>query len=195
MVKALILCATLGASTSTLAQSAAIISFTAEQVGEKVLLQFTFSKGHTCSDTRIQRADSSLAFATIGVIPGVCGSSESEESYTFIDSFPIHGEINAYRISLAGLSYSDTLSLEVVPARSGQLLLFPNPTADVIRISLPTMATRTIELWNDQGHLLLATETTEAFLALDLRSYSPGPYLVRAAEQGRTVYSATFIKL
>ena len=177
-------------------QIAQVVAFTADQIGSRVLLAFTFGKGSTCNDTQIQRADTSLQFTTIGRILGVCGSVDREESYTYVDSFPSHGEVNHYRISLAGLGYSDTIALDVVPISDDALLLFPNPADYVLgySIGVNTSGQHVITITDEQGRLVLEMTNTGYHGSASVAHLQAGAYSVKVRlDDGQLI--ASFIKL
>jgi hypothetical protein len=96
----------------------------------------TFSENHT-HVFEIQRADSTLLFASIGKVDAA-GDSKQTIDYDFIDMLPSAG-MNYYRIRAVDLDGSIAYS-RVVAARyesDGALILFPNPVrqGEEIRIS------------------------------------------------------------
>jgi hypothetical protein len=179
----------------TSAAQPGVLEVSAVQAGTKVLIHFSISKGTTCNDTRIERADTSLQFGVIGTIPGVCGDTESDQSYSFTDSLPRQGEENLYRISLAGLEYSDTVSLFVVPSAADLLLIFPNPVGDVLNASRPEPGTATMQIWNALGKLVHSSSINGSYIQLDVSHLGRGTYLLMVGSDGKPAYSSVFAKL
>lgn len=177
------------------AQNAVLTEFTADQVGEKVLIAFTFSKGNTCNDTQIQRANHSMQFQTIGSIPGVCGSNDKEESYSFVDSFPLYGETNFYRIWLSTLGVSDTIALDVKPASDNGIIVFPNPATDLVGIAFPEIPDAIIQVHDRLGRAVFSQAAVGRNLEVSLGSWQAGSYFVSLSANGRIVFQDVLIKL
>ena len=177
------------------AQNAVLTEFTADQVGEKVLIAFTFSKGNTCNDTQIQRANSLLQFSTIGTIPGICGSNDKEESYTFVDSFPMHGETNFYRISLSTLGLSDTIWLDVKPASDNGIIVFPNPATETVGIAFPEIPGAVLYVYDRLGRVIYSENADARNATINVSRWQTGSYFVSLLATGRIIFQEVLIKL
>ncbi len=118
------------------AQVNSIVNFYATQINKIVYMSFTIKQGNTCADTQIQRSADSITFNTIGIIPGICGSITTDESYSFSDSLPLYGQINYYRIYLGNQGSSYVVKVEVSPLSELPLIVYPNPSSDFTTVQL-----------------------------------------------------------
>ncbi len=89
------------------------------------------------------------------------------------------------------INFNISVSTEA-PDAGRQLLLYPNPTGDVLRIETPDgmIADETIEIYTLQGQLV---RTYQSDNVLDISTLSAGTYLLRVKMDGRMV-ARKFVK-
>lgn len=111
------------------AQSNFVTAFTAVQVKDSVLLQWTIGKGNTCSGIDIEKSTDSISFKNIGDIQGVCGSPDFETSYIFYDRNPAFNQWNYYRLVIPGNGYSNIVRVLPRDFSETQFIVYPTPAA------------------------------------------------------------------
>ena len=90
----------------------ALDRFTAQQVNNEVLLNWTIKSGFTCNGIEILSSSDSLNFTNIGKIEGICGAVDEPISYTFSHKAPAQNKINYYRLELGGVGSTEIISVE-----------------------------------------------------------------------------------
>lgn len=95
-----------------LSQSHPILrSFSAIKQSNGILLRWVIRGGNQCNGTIIYRSADDVHFGQIGFIDGVCGSTDSDESYSFFDSVPLLNADNHYRLELGAQGFTETLTV------------------------------------------------------------------------------------
>ncbi len=176
------------------AQTTPLVAFTAQQWGNHVVLSFTLRAGMQCWDVQIQRATDGLPFQTIGIIPGVCGSSSSEETYRFVDSMPVPNATNYYRIDLgwAGLSQSVSVYFAWIPPGSMHYYWL---STQAILILLPEEFPLSTFLYviDMCGRQQMLGTATARRLVVHLDNLLPGTYVLHAKDQKGNTASARLL--
>ncbi len=96
------------------AQETILEKFTATEVNDDIVLNWTIEQGSTCNGIDITRSSDSLNFILIGDIEGICGDQEKSIPYTFVDENPIRNQINYYRLELGSVGSSDIISIKYI---------------------------------------------------------------------------------
>ena len=143
--------------------------------------------GNTCSGIRIQRSADGYFFWTIGEIDGICGSSDAEIPYIFVDVEPLNNQTNYYRLELGTQGYSTILQIDYVPLNEeGYSLMyditlktatiyFSNPNTDLIPYNLISLS----------GSNVFASDTNGSQIVIDLSAYSVQIFLLRISTTKR----------
>lgn len=64
--------------------------------------------------------------------------------------------------------------------------VYPNPTKDVIQIEFENAVLRVINLYDQQGKLILKNETNEKYTSLDLSKLAKGTYMLEVQNENKT---------
>ncbi len=166
------------------AQTTPLVAFTAQQWGNHIVLSFTLRAGVQCWDVQIQRATDSLPFQTIGVIPGVCGSSSTEETYHFVDSMPVPNATNYYRIDLGWAGVSQVVAVYFVWIPPGNMHYYWL-SAQSILILLPEEfpLSTLLSLIDMCGRRHVLGTVTARRVVVRLDNLAPGGYVLHAKDQ------------
>jgi len=166
------------------AQDNLLVNFNGWQVDNYIHLTFTVHGGVTCLGTAVQRSTDTIHFETIGTIPGVCGSSNTDENYMFDDTFPEKNQFNYYRINFGQLGNSLAIKLKYVNyGNEFEVISYPSGEAMVF-FSNASHENLTFSLFNLQGQELQHVETNGEAIYLS-RTVLPSRiyfYQVRNAE-------------
>ena len=139
------------------AQQDSIFSFfNVQQENNKVVVFLTINGGIQCSGLQVQRSTDSINFIMIYEFPGVCGSPGADESYVWVDDFPVKNTI-----------VSDPKSVFFQYYKSNELLITPNPCEDcTVRFPNDKREKVRIQLSSIDGKFLLEEETSSNFYSL-----------------------------
>jgi hypothetical protein len=121
-------------------------SFSARSAGSGVLLEWTIIGGSICNGTLVYRSTDSVSWEQAGHIGGVCGSSEDDVLFTWVDEDPPENQRLFYRLDLfelgfSGIIYVDHYVVEnepykVLDAVDDYTILFKNPFRYKVSFSL-----------------------------------------------------------
>jgi hypothetical protein len=151
------------------AQQDSIFSFfNIRQENNKVVVFITINGGIQCSGLQVQRSTDSINFIQVHEFPGICGSPGADESYVWIDDFPVRNTINYYRLEIGNLGIiSDIRSVFFQYFESDKLLITPNPCEDcTVRFPNDQREKVRIQLFSIDGKFLMEEETTNNFYSL-----------------------------
>lgn len=151
------------------AQQDSIFSFfNVQQENNKVVVFITINGGIQCSGLQVQRSTDSINFMQVYEFPGVCGSPGADESYVWVDDFPVKNTINYYRLEVGNLGIvSDPKSVFFQYFEIDKLLITPNPCEDcTVRFPNEKREKVRIQLFSIDGKFLMEEETTNNFYSL-----------------------------
>lgn len=146
-------------------------NFTAIKFNDEVILKWTIKSGSTCNGVRIHRSTDSINYSQIGLIAGVCGSTENPVSYSFIDESPAPNTFNYYKLELGLQGFSDPISIEYIQLNNDQYQVRSNPIKNKATIYFynPSNLKNTFILYNISGNILLQYENiTSEEINIDL---------------------------
>jgi len=142
-----------GGGSGTGALSVELLSFTGQQQGDHVGLNWITSQEVNSDYFQVQRSIDGVSFISLGEV-NAAGNSLSPLSYDFVDTNPVEG-VNYYRLKAVDLDgsfeYSNILSFVFRPGEA--FSLYPNPFADelFVRINGIDRGTINFELYNANG--------------------------------------------
>ena len=128
----------------------------------------TIKGGIQCSGLQVQRSIDSINFIQVYEFPGVCGSPGADESYVWVDDFPVKNARNYYRLEIGNLGIvSDHKSVFFQYFEGDKLLITPNPCEDCsVRFPNDKREKVQIQLFSIDGKFLLEEETSSNFYSL-----------------------------
>lgn len=179
-------------------QAERIVEFGAVLSGGKTIINWTVGAGLTCQSVVVQRSEDSVNFKDVYVYPSICGSTLTEEKYTWIDANPIEYSINFYRLKIENVDFT---SIEFVDNNSGietgKLNIYPNPTKGITEFWFENEenARFRFQLFNSSGRIIYeADNLVDNLFTLDASFLDPGPYTVLILdEDGEPAYTAKLL--
>lgn len=154
--------------------------FSARQEGEAIILDWTIKGGNTCQGISIERfSNEQQLFQPIGQYDGICGSTENDERYEFVDSFPLPNQTNLYRLELGHQGYTNVLSVEFFTFNADDYILLGNPLVERTRIVFdnPLGDECQFSLYDLGGKLISNSETSGGEIVLLKDGLRTGIYL------------------
>jgi hypothetical protein len=128
--------------------------------------------------------------------------SDGSANYSFIDHAPSSGN-NTYRLKQndidSRISYSQPITIFYDKnAAKGLFSVFPNPTVEVINVSIPatqTSATYQFRLYNSSGNLIMQRSSNTSNWTQNVGSLKTGAYIVEVLKSdGVSLGKGKFIK-
>lgn len=175
-----------------------LLSFSAEYAGEAHLLQWSTAAEINTMQFEVQRSADARNFHALGTVEPA-GSASSGDNYRFRVNEPLNGN-NFYRLKIVDNDGSFSFSNIVLLNNSGNVKfsLYPNPTADILNIILPTSgelaATKAI-IYDAQGKLVLQPQIFNNLTnAIDISALPPGVYTIHCSLGGKII-STRFLKM
>jgi hypothetical protein len=166
------------------AQTSIVQSYHAESSSGKVYLRWTIQAGYTCNGIVINRSADQIRYSKVGEIFGVCGSTDSAQTYTFTDDNPIASKTNFYKLELGFLG--QTAERSVFVWSGDGVLLYPNPAGSTTRLQYDntTSSTADLYLYDMQGRLVATQSNKQSVMQVDVSMLPGGLYLFRLLAGG-----------
>lgn len=179
-------------------QAERIVVFGAVLSGGKTIINWTVAAGLTCQSVVVQRSEDSVSFKDVYVYPSICGSTLTEEKYTWIDANPIKYSLNFYRLKIENVDFT---SIEFVDNNSrieaGKLNIYPNPTNRITEFwfEKEENVRFRFQLYNSNGRIVKeADNLLDNLFTLDASFLDSGPYTVLILDQdGEPAYTAKLL--
>ncbi|QRR00065.1 T9SS type A sorting domain-containing protein [Dyadobacter sandarakinus] len=156
-----------------------LISFDAVKEGSTALLTWATSEESNSQSFEIQHSADGITWAKAGQV-AAAGNSTQIKEYRFVHAQPLAGN-NYYRLKMtdADASFAFSRIRTVAFGHAGEISIYPNPARDIASIQL--------ENWQQVSRITIIDSRSNEMLRLehpqtntiDLRSYTPGVYLVR----------------
>ncbi len=171
-------------SGAVFSQSPRIARFSISPTNDnKVVVNWTMSIGSTCPTVEVQRSLDGQDFESIYFYPSVCGSSDKEESYNWVDANPIKYAVNYYRIKLEESEFTLSSSVDLQSNLANrQILTYPNPTAGTTQVELRNEKSQFFDLFvfDAKGNVVVEKANQKGTeLSLDLSSLGDGIYFLQ----------------
>lgn len=141
------------AAPSLSAQHIILNYFTAQRVGDEILLRWEIKSGNTCNGIFIQRAGADGNFVEIGEIQGVCGDPSFAAAFDFIDTDPLANATNHYRLQLGVQGFTEVVELPFVDYGEDdyQILGMPVDDNSVLDFRKRSGETYTLSIFDAKG--------------------------------------------
>ncbi len=137
----------------------------------KVYITCTIQGGNTCNGITLYRSTDSLIFNQIEHLPGVCGNTDYDQKYTFIDNNPIKNARSWYKFYLGGQGYTEALSLEYYDISAGLLIRTLNTHSYQFHFNNPLKNQYLLNLYSLSGLWLQSIAVSSETFALDTREF------------------------
>ena len=120
--------------------------------------------------------------STGGEVSGVGGSASfTVGQIDYINNTAFNGKINEGVQQPYEFYQEVGLEEEIIISA-----VYPNPTKDVIQIEFENAVLRVMNLYDQQGKLILKNETNEKYTSLDLSELAKGSYVLEVQNENKT---------
>lgn len=187
-------------SVSCLAQEGeSILSrFNIRQLNNTIVAEFTIEAGtSSCNGIELERSTSGTnqVFEVIGIIPGICGESEFEESYLLVDNNPPANDTIYYRLNMGNIGKSEVLPFVFVEF-TGEITIYPNPSAGLVNLRFENNENLScnVTISSPEGRIIVSQDFSSAFhVKYQLDDFSPGLYLCTITTEDNVQRNSSFI--
>jgi hypothetical protein len=172
-----------------------ILQFSAVQIENKIQLDFTIKSGYTCNGIGIYRSADSVNFTLIGDIQGVCGSSDRNESYSYIDYAPLKNSKNYYRLEPGSLGTSGITGVFFIDLSENDVLVYPNPvnSNSAIYTLNTTHEERMLYIYSREGKHIYRSEPSRGnTFSLPVENFIAGIYYFTIQSGGVERFKGNF---
>ncbi len=157
-------------------------SFLGRAVGEQVHLSWVIPGGNQCNGTRILRSVDGETWGEVGMISGICGSTEVDEAYDFRDSFPVVGVRNYYRTELIGLGFSQVVWVDVFGLGQEGFVVTSSRTGEItIRMVEFAQEPFAVAMFTLDGRLLFSAENLYREVTIFTHTFPVGVAVLRVS--------------
>src|ERR1022692_1057181 len=161
-----------------------------------VLVSWDVSNGGNISDFVVQRSNDGSDWKSIGTVQGY--STDAESYYTFTDENPARGA-NYYRLMIQSNDGAYTYSpiRSVMLSSVAGITVFPNPTTNIINISLGNTGSQiAIRLINQSGQVLQSVgsgSTSGSVISMNVGNYASGVYIIQVVGENRILQTTSVV--
>lgn len=163
------------------------------QFKEFVYIDFTISKGNSCTGYKIQQSSDSTNFNTIYEFIGVCGELTKDQNISYTHNNPSKNIKNYYRIFIPPADYSEIKSIDVTSIPIEGYILYANPFTNLLKIK--TVKNSTILIFNSIGEKLIEySSDNNGLITQDISSIQNGLYFFLIKDENNKYLNGKFIK-
>ncbi len=169
---------------SNLSAQTVIEAFSVTQVESVAYVSWTVGPGNTCSDLQIQYSTDSITFNAIYEYPGICGNTNSAQSYTWVYANPKCGARTYYRVVSLTEGILAGVSVDLVCFGETGVLTTYNVLAGsiIVNANIPSGAEWTFRLYDLNGRLLTTVPLTEYSTSVLWNPQYSGIYLYEVVD-------------
>lgn len=155
-----------------------VLNLSATEFNGKVLLTWAVTQGNTCNGINVLHGASTANYSQIGTIEGICGSNAETIEYQFTDSEPNVNATNYYRLSLGGIGFSYSVSVDVIDAGSQTYIVAPNPISSESQLIFDNENQEkvTITFFNEKGEIVHEETSSEQSVTINRTKFKQGVY-------------------
>jgi len=176
-----------------------LVSFSGQKVNGGVRLNWqTYNAGDYIGFV-LQKLNSSGSYITIDTT-----KSNGNADYTYLDRQPVTGK-NTYRLKQelfnGTISYSSPITVVYSStSANGNLTVYPNPSRDIINISLAstpaTTSNYSADIYNTSGSLVAHQTINTSAWTQNISTYKLGVYIIEVKDAGNNLIGKTkFVKV
>lgn len=146
-----------------------LVFFEVNRYQNKIIIDWEIAGGNLCTGLKVEHSTDSLNFVSIYDYPGICGSSTSNEKYSYTHTNPVPNTRNYYRINLNTNGYSEILGITFIKLEDNGYALFPMPleSGSWLYFINDNKEDATIVIYNSSGRKIFEQEllkTNEVYL-------------------------------
>lgn len=165
------------------AQVYRISKFNADLLTNKVLVRWSVIAGSTCQEVIVQRSTDSINFKDIYVYPTICGLSNEESNYSWVDEQPINYSLNYYRLKIEQLEFTEIEKVDYnSKLKQGEIAIYPNPVINTAELwfERPKNELLQMEIYSISGHYITEINNIESnHITFDFSYLRKGTYFIK----------------
>lgn len=156
-------------------------SFNAYKQSNGVFLRWVIKGGNQCNGTKVFRASDDLVFEEVNHIPGICGSFNQNETYSFFDSLPHPNRYNHYKLELGFQGFSQAVTVFFEDFGEEQFLVLGAARSQTVRILFSNDQNQpmTFEVFDLGGKLIYSEMGNDSDFEFDPSAFRPGIHVFR----------------
>jgi hypothetical protein len=159
-------------------------SFYGNASGGTIRLTWVIQGGNQCNGVRILRSQDLIHWTEVGEIGGICGSTDVDETYDYVDDSPLLNRRNYYKTELIGLGYSQIIWVDFyITNDKGYLLLQSDPEVITVIVDQKLEGPHTLQLYTLNGTLVFETISDQHQIAAHRSVLPKGVLLLRIFSQ------------
>jgi hypothetical protein len=162
--------------------------FFADQLDDKIQLNWEVKQGSTCNGMQIERSTDSINYSIIGQIDGICGSGSSAQKFDFTDTDPVPFQKNHYRlVAGTGERFYQSLFFSHVDE---SFFMVPNPVSLSSTIYFEPGQTFIVTFYEINGKLIKSSAVSQTAISMGqlLSAIPNSPFLLHVqAKNGSQV--------
>ncbi len=146
-----------------------------------VLLRWVIAGGNQCNGVMAYRSEGGSAFELIHHIPGICGSTDSDETYTYLDTSPSRNAENAYRLEMGGQGFTEVITIFFRDFGERNHARLTDVSSGNVRLLFSNDAKRTVavQVHDQNGRPVFRQQTNESEVILRTSDWEAGMYVYR----------------
>jgi len=174
-----------------------IYNFNALGLGDSIRVTFTILQGTTtCAPYELLKGSDSLNLNPIYVYPGICGSTNFNETHSYTDFGPNKLTPNFYQIHIPPNDYSIVKRVDLAASFSN-LFVFPQPVDDVLNILISGQKNYyyEINIYDRFGRKKsFGTGNASDRISIDVSAFNEGVYVFYIVMGNGNAYRGKFLK-
>ncbi len=165
-----------------------LTSFIASEQPNGILLKWVIAGGNQCQGTKMFRSLDQMVFEQIGHIPGICGGTQADETYTYFDTVPYGNHYNHYRLEMVFQGFTDIVTVFFEDFGSSDHALLSDHALGTYRILYTNdlNSTNVLEVFDRFGHSVYRASGNDSDFDLRTDGWPPGVYVFRISGSAGT---------
>jgi hypothetical protein len=153
-----------------------------------VLVTWTTNEGFTCEDINVKFGTDSNDLVSVYTYPGICGSTEKEEKYSYLFHDVVYNQPNYFSIDLGSFGESPSIAITLISVNGLNPKVYPNPASPLSTIIFenPDLEMAQVRLYTETGiqnRQVISTRTNKVTLS-QFNITSPGLYFFTVEIKG-----------
>ena len=185
---------------SVSSQISRISYFNAIILGNDVRLDFTISKGPSCSGYQVYKSTDSLTYNLLFDYAGICGNTSTDQQISYTDGGVPQNTFLYYKILIPPFDYSKVARLYVdqKKTKKAQLYIYPQPVENIFTVYLEGQNPDdyTVKIFTYDGLLKIDTYVNAyQYLKIDISTLERGIYCLLLIDSAGNYSRGKVIKI
>lgn len=161
-------------------------SFEANKQPNGILLRWVIAGGNQCNGTKAFRSADGVKFDLVNHIPGICGSTDNNEAYSYFDSVPHPNSYNHYKLEMGFQGFTDVVTVFFEDFGNADHVVLNDTEAGTYRIlfSNDSRAEVVLRLFDLSGREVTTLHTRNSDLSLPNSGRISGLHVYRIELDG-----------